>query len=231
MLIKNRNYTKVSRNLSAKKIYLFVEGKKREYEYFTMFGRNSKIEVITYHLGDGDDNTATGLYQIAKNCFKATSKKDIISCEGDLIRYDLDDEIDEVWIVIDADINQDKIIQTQDNCKNENNWNLVSSNPCFEVWLYYHFSEIKLTPEMLKEKGIKRPFEKCQAWKQYVNEMHAGGFNSKRDVKLINKAIVNSQNNYQENDNIPEIASTQVFRLAANIYQLVQEKNESRKRQ
>ncbi len=128
--------------------------------------------------------------------------------------------------MVDADINRDKILETQENCLKENNWNIVLSNPCFEVWLYYHFLDTKLTSEMLEEKGIRSPIEKCSAWKQYVSKMNSGGgFNSKRDVSLINQAIINTEKNYQENDNFPEVASTQVYILAKNISQLIQEKN------
>lgn len=230
MLITNRDYTKVSRELSPKKIYLFVEGEKREVDYFKMFRSNSKIEILIYKHKDGDDFTATGLYQIAKDCLSPTSKKGSLYCSGNSGKYDFNDEIDEVWIVVDADINRDKIIKAQNDCTLENNWGVILSNPCFEVWLYYHFSDIKLTSEMLKEKGIQPSIDKCKAWKRYVHKMRPGGFSSEEHIKLINEAITNAKRHYYESNNIPEIGATQVYRLAENICQLVQEKKESRKR-
>ncbi|MBI9032200.1 RloB domain-containing protein [bacterium] len=220
MLITNRNYSKYSRNLSPKKIFLFVEGKKREVDYFKMFESNSKIEVLIYKLEDGDDNTAIGLYKIAKRVLKSSKSDKNYRNEDDFEEYDYDGTIDELWIIVDADINRDKIFEAEKKCCNENNWNLALSNPCFEVWLYYHFSGIKLTPEMLRKEKITSPIDKCKAWKQFVNNMKSGGFDSKNDVKLIGDAIINAEKNYSESNQIPDVASTQVFRLAKDIQKL-----------
>lgn len=189
----------------------------------------SKIQVLIYKIEDWDDYSVTGLYNIAKNLLIYPCSDDSLDCKGDYKGYNFDDEIDEVWIVVDADINRDKIIETKNKCLEGDNWNLILSNPCFEVWLYYHFSDIKLTLEMLNEKEIAKPINKCSAWKRYLPKMHPGGFNSNDHVSLIKDAIINAEKNYEETDNFPDVATTQVFRLAKNICQLIQEKKMERK--
>lgn len=69
-----------------------------------------------------------------------------------------------VWFVIDTDTweREGKIALLRDFCKSNNDhfpkeydevkpyqaWNVAQSNPCFEIWLYYHiYSDLPSTDE------------------------------------------------------------------------------------
>ncbi|MBL8148426.1 MAG: RloB domain-containing protein [Blastocatellia bacterium] len=54
-------------------------------------------------------------------------------------------ENDELWLVIDVDRWGDKKLGQVAAESNQRSFNLAVSNPCFEVWLYLHFDEIKET--------------------------------------------------------------------------------------
>jgi hypothetical protein len=46
--------------------------------------------------------------------------------------------VDEVWFVVDTDRWGEKDNPTTPIPAAQQGWHLVQSNPCFEVWLYYH---------------------------------------------------------------------------------------------
>ena len=91
-------------------------------------------------------------------------------------------------------------------------WSLAQSNPCFEVWLYYH-----LQPE----KTIFEENEYCSGWKELVNKSISGGFDSRRHPIYIENASNNAEKNYSSKYNIPDIGSTDVFKLSKSILPLV----------
>jgi hypothetical protein len=198
-------------------LYVFCEGV-REYEYFSFFDKLSeKIKLVVYPLdSEAEDNTPTGLYNIACSCLKPSS-------ENPNPLYELSDDVDEVWIIFDKDTDklssrEPQIISVKENCEKENSqlarevWKVAESNPCFEVWLYYHFEVEKPNFE-----GI----EISVCWKSFVNTISKSGFDPRKHPQWIRKAIDNSSLNYSEANERPEIASTQVFRLGESIYSLV----------
>ena len=57
------------------------------------------------------------------------------------------------------------------------NWFLANSNPCFEVWLYYHFDCAKVA-----EKN-------SQVMKQILNSQRAGGYKLHDYIVHIERAL------------------------------------------
>ena len=88
------------------------------------------------------------------------------------------------------------------------------SNPCFEVWLYYHFE--KIVPELVDS-------SKCKEWKELIQKTNLKGFDPDIHPKFIGIAIKNSKINYKEKGYLPEIGSTQVFNLAEKIFPLIKD--------
>jgi hypothetical protein len=103
----------------------------------------------------------------------------------------------------------------KEKCNERENWFLSLSNPCFEVWLYYHFHT---------EKPIINNAEKCSVWKKFVNKSILGGFDSRKHPLFIETASYNAKQNYESVNDFPEIGSTQVFVLANSIIPLIKEK-------
>ena len=108
---------------------LFVvicEGEKREPAYFEFFdGLTSRIKVRA--VGSVEGKSAPS--HLLDNAIDASRK------------YDLSSD-DELWFVIDIDRWINHIHDIQDQCATKPNWFIALSNPCFEVWLYYHFSAV-----------------------------------------------------------------------------------------
>ncbi len=85
------------------------------------------------------------------------------------------------------------------------NWNIAQSNPCFEVWLYYHRFDTQATTLQM---------ETCAKWKSFLTDSIPGGFDSRKHPIYIGDAIINSANHFEEADGMPSVGSTEVFRLA-----------------
>jgi len=198
MLLNKRIYTPHPPDRDAQKIYIYCEGAKREKQYFDVFkGIDSRIDIVVYELNDQENNSAEGLVRIAENDLDT---KEII--EGD-----------EIWIVLDTDIygnshRIEKLKAVRQECFDKN-WNIAQSNPCFEVWLYYHKESQKPNFE-----NIEVPSE----WKKRVGEIIKGGFNSKKHAYFLPTAMINAEVNFElDNNNFPDISSTEVFKLAKSI--------------
>ena len=209
MILTNRLFTRNAPTRDALSIYIFCEGAKREVKYFEYFKElDSRINIEIYRLKHHEDNSPLGLYNIAVKCL-------VKSDDNPNPKYELIDN-DEIWIVLDtdrdiSDSRASQITELRKNCKS-NSWSVAQSNPCFEVWLYYHFFN---TVPSLEE------IEKCSSWKQYLNKETKSGFDSRRHPILIGDAISNSKKNHSGNNDIPAIGTTDVHRLAENIYSLV----------
>ncbi|MCC8143316.1 MAG: RloB family protein [Tannerellaceae bacterium] len=135
MILSNRLFTKAEPTRDAKVFYIFCEGKCREYEYFNYFRNiSSKIKIEVIPPGEGAP-TPTKLYNIA-------CKKLIKTAQNPNPEYQLVSEIDEVWFVIDTDDWGNKITELRTK-SSQQQWKVAQSNPCFEVWLYYHIHKEK----------------------------------------------------------------------------------------
>ncbi len=195
-----RKYVREAPSKKAIKIFIFCEGAKREYQYFSCFrGLDSRIDPRIIQTEQHDNNSPTGLFEKAQELFKV---QDIELRSTDY-----------VWFIVDVD----KWTQINDlkNDAEEESWFVGISNPCFEVWLYYHFFDSYPDFENMHI---------SKSWKSFVNKKISGGFDSKRCFVLIDKAIENSKKNYKEKDDIPIVGTTDVFKLGQLIYQFVKNK-------
>jgi hypothetical protein len=213
MILTNRLFEREQPTREAKSIYIFCEGARREYDYFIYFSEiDSRINVEVYKLSQDEDNSPLGLLEIAK---KSILKDD----HSQNPKYDFQDN-DEVWIVLDTDPDKENSKRTQIDavkkfCKEMTEWYLSESNPCFEVWLYYH---------LFKEKLTFTGDDLCANWKTKVNESIKGGFDSRKHPIFIDKAIKNSQSNFQITNSYPSKGCTEVFLLGKSITLVLREK-------
>ena len=211
MILTNRLFVREAPSREAKSIYIFCEGVKREYQYFNYFKEmDSRINVEVYQLHPHEDNSPLGLLSIAKKCI-------IQSEDNPEPKYSFL-ENDEVWIVIDSD--EDKklsrkpqINKIKEFCEQKSGWFVAQSNPCFEVWLYYHLSS---------QKPVLKDSNNCSVWKRAVNGMIAGGFDSRKHPLYIKTAMTNAQNNFNTDDGFPTVGSTEVFMLSKSILPLLE---------
>lgn len=176
-------------------IYIIVcEGEKREPEYFRFFdGLTSQLKVLIVASQKGK----SAPNHLIENAEEFENK--LITDDGDY----------ELWFVLDIDRLNNHLHVINSALKSQ--WHIALSNPCFEVWLYYHFSHIK--PSMSES-------SKCSTWKSLVNNVITGGFNSNHHPTYLFDAVSNSRSNYSEQGYIPNIGCSQLHILGEKILNL-----------
>jgi len=175
---------------------IICEGSEKEPEYFRHFdGLSSRIKVLPVKSKAGK------------------------SAPVHLIENALDTEFalganeeDQIWFVIDTDRWGKQIHELRLECQGKNNWEVAQSNPCFEVWLYYHLR--KELPDM-------QHLPACKDWKAHLHELIPGGFKSSAHIVNLPQAITYAKANYQEDGYWPQPGCTQVWRLAEVIERFI----------
>lgn len=212
MLNKHRFFTRREPERNARIIYIFCEGTKREPQYFRFFaGLDSRIKIEVFNTASDQDNSPTGLFEEAKNWFSNGEP-------GESSKFDFHSGADQLWFVIDTDLWGEKISVLRALCKDIIGWQVAQSNPCFEVWLYYHF---------YADKPLVRD---CREMKQLLNEKIEGGFNSTRHPVYIDNAISHAKMNVNFINGLPDEGSTEVYLLAEQFFPFIEKKTLNIKR-
>ena len=115
---------------------------------------------------------------------------------------------DSLWCVIDVDRwPQDQIEELHAFCAHKENWNLVISNPCIEIWLLYH------TLTDLKKLGIQTSKDA----KRVLNEKAT--YYYVKYLPLMPDAIRNARNaDSNPAGYMPGMLETKVYRLGQALY-------------
>ena len=200
MIKRSKIYSKREPEREGKLYFIFCEGERKETTYFYFFNRiASQIIIQIVPIAEGK-NSPMGLYQNARQCL-------IKSEENPNPTYEFH-EGDEIWFIIDTDKWGEQISELRNSIVKHDNWFTGQSNPCFEVWLYYHFEGDK-------------PKEVIQNWKDFLNSIIKGGFDVRKHPVFIQTAIINSEKNFVMSADQPHELSTEVFALAKKILPLV----------
>jgi hypothetical protein len=196
---RNKLYTKREPDKEGKLYFIFCEGEKRETTYFYFFNRLASQIIIQIVPIENGRNSPMGLYRNACSLIKDGNNPNP--------PYELHD-LDEVWFIIDTDKWEAQIDELRNCAAKRQNWFVAQSNPCFEIWLYYHFEKNK-------------PAEFVTNWKAYLNDKIPGGFNPNKHPVHIQTAIVNSEKNFSASNDQPDPLTTEVYVLAKKILPLV----------
>ncbi len=208
MLSRNKIYRKVETEKDAKKIFIFCEGD-REVSYFRFFkGFSSNIDIVPVPNENGKSDPEKLL---------DNAKCQILGSDSEKPKLNFKEGFgDEVWFVIDTDRwnEGNKITNLKTDCKKQNRWFVAQSNPSFEIWLYFHFHSIYPSDNDIANYA---------SFKEYVNDKISGGFNPNKHPILFQDAIINSEGNFEVQNDQPKYFSTEVFRLAKSILPFIKD--------
>lgn len=202
---KKRGYTKDIPEERVRDYKLFAiacEGEKREPEYFRLFSLMSKkikVDVIGNIVTDEEIAKKHRQSQKSAPQWVLDRAMTYIEVEG------LIDE-DDLWFVIDTDRwTEEQIRMLADCCNDHPNWNIVISNPCFEVWLYFH-----------KTSKIEDSTSKTsQQFKSEIHTLEKGGYHPYKFIPHLQTAINNAKNADKNPLHFkPEYKTTKVYLLA-----------------
>lgn len=149
------------------------EGGRREPEYFKTFEYISskiKVDIIEERI-DGKPQTKSSPTWILDRAINYIDKEGLI------------DE-DQLYFVIDVDKwTSEQLKMINDYCNQHSNWHLVLSNPCFEVWLYFH-----------KEKSIEKSTSStANDFKNEIAGFEKGGYHPYKFIPNLQDAINNAR--------------------------------------
>ena len=212
-LVRSRRYERQEPLRDSRKIYIYCEGNKREFDYFRFFcGLSSNVNIIPIPSKDGKTDPEK-LMEAAQEEFGINS--DVSP------KFTLDvSQQDNVWFVIDTDSWGSKITDLRNFCKSQNAgldneaWYVSQSNPSFEIWLYYH---------KFSEKPVKNDVDKYSSIKEFVEAQIPGGFDSRKHPAMIEVAIQNAKATYEEENQVLKLYSTEVFKLGQVILPFVKD--------
>src|SRR5574344_907066 len=212
-LVRSRRYERQEPLRDSRKIYIYCEGNKREFDYFRFFcGLSSNVNIIPIPSMDGKTDPEK-LMEAAQEEFGINS--DVSP------KFTLDvSQQDNVWFVIDTDSWGSKITDLRNFCKSQNAgldneaWYVSQSNPSFEIWLYYH---------KFSEKPVKNDVDKYSSIKEFVDAQIPGGFDSRKHPAMIEVAIQNAKATYEEENQVLKLYSTEVFKLGQVILPFVKD--------
>lgn len=75
MILTNRLFERQPPSREAKSLYVCCEGAKREYQYFKYFREiDSRIKIEVNKISPDDNNSPSGLYNLAVNSFSSGTK-------------------------------------------------------------------------------------------------------------------------------------------------------------
>lgn len=176
MGFKQRGYDKDLNQAKTRDYSLFAiacEGTEREPEYFRPFDGISriKVDIIESKIGQRD----------------SAPKKVLERAQTYIDEIGLSEKYnDSLWFVIDVDKwPRNQIEELADYCNHYKNWNIVISNPCFEIWLLYH--KIKTFSNLDCSTAVKT--------KQALHNLEKGGYFYLNYLPLIETAIINAKDN------------------------------------
>jgi len=166
---QNRLYKKGEPHKDAKLFVIVAEGEREDayFKYFNAQNARIRIQIIPREKG-----------RSAPNFFLERINKFIVEGRWSPQENDL------LWFVLDVDRWSREVIEDlRIQCEQNENWHIGISNPCFEVWLLFHFVA-----------DLEDNNENCNDLKRKLDIESRGGFEINRLASLIHEARSNAIN-------------------------------------
>lgn len=214
MTRKKRGYKRDAPDDLVRDYKLFAiacEGSKTEPLYFKVFryiSNKIKVDIIEEKIHDPE----------SKNKIKSKSAPNWVLDRA--VRY-VDQEglieEDELWFVMDVDRwDKNQLKNIADYCKAKPNWHIVLSNPCFEVWLYFH----------KKANILISKSKNCKDLKKEISTFDKSGYNPLNYIPFIQDAIKNAKKTDSDKEHyLPCKMETKVYLLAEAILEKIGKKD------
>lgn len=196
-------YMKDAPTVETVHVFIISGGEDKERDYFRLLcnAKSPRLKVIFIskkHQG----LTPTQMKQEAE---EGIEEECFCDMDNQLSRYF---DGDKIFMVTDVDHYRRELLEQMAEINLAYQW--IISNPCFEIWLFYHYFE---NPGILRPDWPDEDRIKSQHLKSKLNELRKsdGGVNAEAAYGLMDRAIVNSKKNYgEDSEGIPEDFATQM---------------------
>ena len=123
------------------------------------------------------------------------------------------------WLIVDWDGRELSEMNRIADRATENGCHMADSNPCFEIWLFQHFSSVQKFKGFAGDaasKGCSRVITELK--KQFDEHYDKSKYNVLRYLRKVDSAIRNSTADDQSGDEFrTEYAGSRVYRLVESI--------------
>ncbi len=201
----SEGYQKPMPEVDVIRIFVISGGTNREPDYFKLLRKNPSLKriMVVVRSKKGQGLTPSQMSDFAKKfCLDQYFETET----GDRYQFLTDDTL---YMITDLDeFGKDLVIRVKD-APVQQKW--IISNPCFEIWLFYHYFSC---PMPLLEEGLKKDLSKRSQWmKQKLHELRPT--DSAKALLDMQTAIVNSKTNFQIGcEGLPDVFSTQMHYFA-----------------
>ena len=214
--VLSESYQKPMPEVEVLRIFVISGGVKREPDYFKLLQKSTGLKRIMVVVRS---KKGQGLHpvQMSEMASKFYSTHSFETEEGN--SYKLFDE-DPIYLLSDLDeFGEDLCILVKTET-NQQVW--IVSNPCFEIWLFYHYFN---SPMPLLEEGLTIELPKRSQWmKQKLHELHPT--DSAKALLDMQTAIKNSKANFQIcREGLPDVFSTQMHYFAEHLLDVIGKDN------
>lgn len=209
-------YQKPDGVIEPRLVFVISGGEKRERDFLRELIKPKRIRSLRL-IFLSEKGQGLQPYQMSAHWKDVWSKKTVSDGTN---RFHLQD-IDKVFLISDVDEFYDQLarILKEKDANDQAMW--IISNPCFEIWLYYCYrNNPSVDLAELKDLDADKRSKKL---KNIGPDMVAGGLNPIRAFEVMETGILNSQSNYQIDENgIPLLYSTQMHLMAKDLLEIME---------
>lgn len=203
------SYAKHPGTIETRLFFIVSGGEKRERNYFHLLLQNEncirRVKIVFVSCNNQGYNPSQ-MGNLAQDYLQAGVFNS---------KYTIESE-DKIYLVSDVDEYREQLIEQINLSKRNSKLQWVISNPCFEIWLYYHFFSHPF--DDLKA-GLSISEKQRSQWlKKKLNQLRKGGINPVEAFKYARVAITNSSKFFRiDEDGIPVDYATQMHVLATDV--------------
>lgn len=201
-------YQKTDIDEMPKAFFVIISGGQvREINYFKILSHKDRFNRIKLQLiADPLKLTPDGMLELAeikKAHFNSSRNEDA--------------KPDRIYLISDVDHFINELLRIKPICERED-FKLIISNSCFEVWLYYAYHNTIPAFRLPED-----PLKISSKFKGWLPSVIRGGIKPEKAILQIQDNIANAKKNYKEGENgIPELFSTTMYILAQDLIPLIE---------
>lgn len=205
----NSRYTKPEASKVPQALFvIYSGGTEREKDYFSLIDKNTELFPfirIAFHADPNFDEG--GKPSIVRFATEKTKEYQESASEENTDHY---------FLITDVDHFEQFLPAMRQEC-DANNIELIISNSCFEVWLYYAEKPDRPVDFVIPQNKL----EISSSFKTWANTQIKGGLKPTKAIFNIEQNIANAKKNFVEENGFPTLFSTQMFRLAEQMLPFV----------
>jgi len=188
---KNRGYKKGEAYKDARLVVIACEGIREKIYFEHLIGQSQRIKLEIL-APEGEEKGRSHPKQVYNRAERFSDE------------YGLNGKDDSLWLVMDVDRWKRHILhEIIKEVGKKDKWNISISNPCFEVWLYYHLEEVE--PLTAAE---------CKEIKQFIHQSVDGGYKVEIFTEKAFEAVQKAKNADTDLENdFPNLHVSKVYQL------------------